>query len=380
VILLVEAGGLIWACHSIAAMFDRSAATLREASEARSRAEAATAEVEAARAGESQAAREREAMRQASQAQAQLVVDSLAEALGRLAQGDVTHRIRADFPDEYAQLKRDYDAAAAQLQSTLRSIVDVSARLHTGVGEISTASSHLSQRTENQAATLEETAAALDEITATVKRTATGASRARDAVGSARDNAERSGEVVQAAIVVMGEIESSSQKISQIIGVIDEIAFQTNLLALNAGVEAARAGDAGKGFAVVAAEVRALAQRSAEAAKEIKTIISASGEQVTRGVDLVGRTGQALDRIVGEVSDVNTVIVEIALSASEEATGLQQVNTAVNSLDGVTQQNAAMVEEATAATQALADEARRLNALIAGFRVDDEGIDQARAA
>ncbi|TAL30479.1 methyl-accepting chemotaxis protein [Phenylobacterium sp.] len=375
VILLVEAAGLIWACRSITAMFERSAQTLAAASDARERAEAATSEAQSARHGEAIAAAEREQVRRASEDEASLVVDALAEALGYLARGDVTYRIRASFPAQYVQLKRDFDAAAEQLQSTLRAVVELSGRLQTGIGEISHASDNLSRRTEHQAATLEETAAALDEITATVKRTAGGAVRARDAVGSARDNAERSDEVVKAAIAAMTEIETSSRQIGQIIGVIDEIAFQTNLLALNAGVEAARAGDAGRGFAVVASEVRALAQRSAGAAKEIKALISASESQVGRGVELVGRTGETLHRIAAEVVDVNGVITEIAQSAAEEATGLQQVNTAVNALDGVTQQNAAMVEEATAAAQTLADEARKLTALMARFRVaSDETV------
>ena len=186
---------------------------------------------------------------------------------------------------------------------------------------------------------------------------------------SARADAERSGEVVRRAVSAMGEIEKSSAQISQIIGVIDEIAFQTNLLALNAGVEAARAGDAGRGFAVVASEVRALAQRSAEAAKEIKSLISASTEQVAQGVGLVGETGKALERIVTQVTEINGLVSEIAASAKEEALGLAQVNTAVNEMDHVTQQNAAMVEESTAASRVLADEARELSRLVARFKL-----------
>ncbi|WP_430424280.1 methyl-accepting chemotaxis protein [Phenylobacterium sp.] len=369
VILLVEAAGLIWAGRSITAMFERSAQTLAAASEARERAEVASAEAQSARHGEAAAAAERELARRASDDEASLVVGALADALGHLAKGDVTYRIGASFPPQYGQLKRDFDAAAEQLQSALGAVVEVSHRLHAGIGEISNASDNLSRRTEHQAATLEQTAAALDQITATVKRTATGAIRAREAVGSARQNAERSDEVVQSAISAMTEIETSSRQIGQIIGVIDEIAFQTNLLALNAGVEAARAGEAGKGFAVVASEVRGLAQRSAEAAKEIKALISASEAQVGRGVELVGLTGETLHRIAAEVVAVNGVITEIAQSAAEEATGLQQVNTAVNALDGVTQQNAAMVEEATAAAQQLANEAQKLTGLVARFRV-----------
>ncbi len=214
-----------------------------------------------------------------------------------------------------------------------------------------------------------ETASALDELTATVKRTADGAKQANTAVIQARADAEKSGDVVHQAVTAMGGIENSAQQISQIIGVIDEIAFQTNLLALNAGVEAARAGDAGKGFAVVASEVRALAQRSAEAAKEIKALISASAAQVKEGVDLVGQTGEALGRIVGQVAEISGLVSSIAASAQEQATGLTEVNTAVNSMDQVTQQNAAMVEESTAASHSLVQEANQLTALLARFRL-----------
>jgi len=369
VILLIEAGVLIWVGANLVSMFARSSETLEAASQARERAERATGDAESARAGEAQAASQREAAQQATETEARTVVAALADALGALAGGDVTHRIDQAFPDQYGQLKRDFNAAAEQLQTTLTSIVDVNHRVRSSAGEIASASNHLSQRTENQAATLEETAAALDEITATVRRTAQGAKQARDVVGAARQQAQGSGEVVESAVNAMTNIEESSRQISQIIGVIDEIAFQTNLLALNAGVEAARAGEAGKGFAVVASEVRALAQRSAEAAKEIKTLISTSAGQVEDGVRLVGQTGEALNRIVAEVSAVSEVIAEITSSAEEQAVSLQQVNTAMNALDNVTQQNAAMVEEATAATQALSGDAEKLTQLVAHFQV-----------
>src|SRR5690606_34028447 len=208
------------------------------------------------------------------------------------------------------------------------------------------------------------------EITATVNRTADGARQASRAVQTARNDAEASGVVVSDAVAAMTAIEQSSNQIGAIIGVIDEIAFQTNLLALNAGVEAARAGDAGRGFAVVASEVRALAQRSAEAAKEIKTLITASGRQVEQGVNLVGQTGQALGRIVAGVAEIDGLMSEISASAQEQATGLQQVNTPVNQMDQVTQQNAAMVEESTAASHSLAQEADVLAASVAHFKVD----------
>ena len=251
-----------------------------------------------------------------------------------------------------------------------------------GVAEISRAADDLSRRTEQQAASLEETAAALDEITATVKRTAQGAGEAQTLVSSAKTNAADSSEVVQKAISAMGEIEGSAKQISQIIGVIDEIAFQTNLLALNAGVEAARAGDAGKGFAVVAQEVRALAQRSAEAAKEIKVLISASSAQVETGVDLVDKTGTALQTIFQQVAHIADLVTEIAASAQEQAAGLSQVNSAVNQMDQVTQQNAAMVEESTAASRTVADEALELGRMMGRFRtgVEARAVEPSRAA
>jgi methyl-accepting chemotaxis protein len=251
-------------------------------------------------------------------------------------------------------------------------IVDAIAALKTGTGEISHAADDLSRRTEQQAASLEETAAALDEVVSTVKTTAEGAGRAARVTGEARDGAVKSGEVMNSAISAMAEIEKSSEKISQIIGVIDEIAFQTNLLALNAGVEAARAGEAGKGFAVVASEVRALAQRSAEAAKEIKSLISTSTQQVEQGVGLVGQTGTALQQIAAQVKEMSELVNAISSSAQEQSTALAEVNVAVNQMDQVTQQNAAMVEESTAASHNLAKEADELARLIARFKLGNE--------
>ena len=313
-----------------------------------------------------------EAERAATAQQQSQVVDGLAQGLERLAAGVLTFRLGQAFAPSYEKLRADFNAAMEQMQKTISEVALNSAGVRTASTEISQASDNLSRRTEQQAASLEETAAALDEITATVRKTAEGAGQARDAVGSARADAERSGVVVRDAVAAMSEIEASAQQISQIIGVIDEIAFQTNLLALNAGVEAARAGDAGRGFAVVASEVRALAQRSADAAKEIKALISASSQQVDRGVNLVGETGKVLERIVTQVAQINGVVTEIAASAEEQSTGLQQVNTAVNQMDQVTQQNAAMVEEATAASHALTSEADTLARLISRFDVGGE--------
>jgi methyl-accepting chemotaxis protein len=266
-------------------------------------------------------------------------------------------------------LHGDFNAAMEKLQETMQAIAANTAGVRSGASEINQASDDLSRRTEQQAASLEETAAALDEITATVKRAAESAKEARELVATAKTDAERSGEVVREMVGAMSGIETSSRQIGNIIGVIDEIAFQTNLLAFYAGVEAARAGDAGRGFAVVATEVRALAQRSAEAAKEIKALISTSGQQVDSGVKLVAETGKALVRIVDQVSRLNQVVGTIASSAQEQATGLNEVNTAVNQMDQVTQRNAAMVEESTAASHALASEAAELSQLVGQFQI-----------
>jgi methyl-accepting chemotaxis protein len=303
-----------------------------------------------------------------AQAQQSAVVDALADGLSRLSQGDLTHRLNQAFSAEYEALRSDFNAAVEKLADAMSVISNNAAQIGAGADEIATASDDLSRRTEQQAASLEETAAALDQITATVKTTAESANHARAVVEAAKSGANNGGDVVRQAVDAMGEIEKSAQEISQIIGVIDEIAFQTNLLALNAGVEAARAGEAGRGFAVVASEVRALAQRSAEAAKEIKALISASTAQVGSGVDLVGRTGQSLSAIVAQIGEIDALVTEIAASAKEQASGLNEVNSAVNQMDQVTQQNAAMVEQSTAATHGLKGEAAELQRLIGGFK------------
>jgi methyl-accepting chemotaxis protein len=310
-----------------------------------------------------------EAEKARAAAEDKVALDALADGLSAMANGDLTHRFTVEVAPRSESLKSDFNAAIAQLQQAVSVVVANISGIRSGAGEISQAADDLSRRTEQQAASLEETAAALDEITATVNKTASGARQASDVVQAARGDAEKSGMVVRDAVSAMQAIEGSSNQINQIIGVIDEIAFQTNLLALNAGVEAARAGDAGRGFAVVASEVRALAQRSAEAAKEIKTLISASTGQVGAGVKLVGETGEALQRIVDRVAEIDSLVTEIAASAQEQAVGLAQVNTAVNQMDQVTQQNAAMVEQSTAASHSLAQEAESLQASVAQFRV-----------
>ena len=309
--------------------------------------------------------------RQAAEAQQRAAVQACAEALSRLAAGDLLHRIGDELPDAYAALRDDFNRALQTLQETVTIVADNADQMLSGAGEISTAADEMSRRTERQAATLEETAAAVEEITATVKRAAERAAQANAVAAKAQADAKETGQVVQDAVAAMSGIERSAGEISQIIGVIDEIAFQTNLLALNAGVEAARAGEAGKGFAVVAQEVRALAQRSAAAAKEIKALISTSSNQVAQGVSLVGQAGDALQGILAQVAEISTLVSEMACSAQEQATGLSQVNDAVSQIDHTTQQNAAMVEESTAASHALAAEARQLTAAIERFRIGE---------
>jgi len=338
----------------------------RDAAEAKRKADADLIDARAA------AERERQAAGEAVEREQQaLVVRSFGVGLSRLADGELTYRIRCDLPPEYAQLRDDFNRAMDQLQEAIGVVLGNVAGLRSGAGEITQASDDLARRTEQQAASLEETAAALDEITVNINKTASGARQASDVVQAAKGDAETSGVIVRDAVEAMQAIEGSSNEISQIIGVIDEIAFQTNLLALNAGVEAARAGEAGRGFAVVASEVRALAQRSADAAKEIKTLISTSTSQVGSGVKLVGQTGEALQRIVDRVAEIDGLVADIAASAQDQAVGLAQVNTAVSQMDQVTQQNAAMVEQSTAASHALAQDAQSLQASVAQFKVGD---------
>ncbi|ATC32150.1 PAS domain S-box protein [Caulobacter vibrioides] len=289
-------------------------------------------------------------------------------ALSQLAEGDLTARIEQALMPSLDQLRLDFNAAAEALHLALDKVSSGASAIHSGSADIARTSDDLSHRSEQQAASLEETAAALDEITATVKRSAQTAATTNAVVSVARGEAEHSGEVVAQAVDAMNRIEKSSREINQIIGVIDEIAFQTNLLALNAGVEAARAGEAGRGFAVVAHEVRALAQRSADAAKEIKMLISTSTQEVSLGVGLVGQTGEALRSIVEKVAEIDALVSEISMAAQEQSIGLVEVNTAINQMDQVVQKNAAMVEEATAASHALTGEARELANVVSGFK------------
>ncbi|API52964.1 methyl-accepting chemotaxis protein [Rhizobium leguminosarum] len=293
----------------------------------------------------------------------------LAAGLKRLASGDLAFQIDEPFAPDFENLRHDFNMSIRQLDQTLSAIAAAIAAIDEGTREIASGAGDLSKRTEQQAASLEETAAALDQITTNVSNSSKRTDEARTEATDANRNAAKSSEVVSHAEEAMRRIEASSQQISSIIGVIDEIAFQTNLLALNAGVEAARAGDAGKGFAVVAQEVRELAQRSAQAAKEIKGHIQKSSVEVESGVKLVLDTSQVLKAISEQIARINQHMDAIAVSAREQSTGLAEVNTAVNSMDQVTQQNAAMVEQSTAASGHLAEEAAKLRELVSRFRL-----------
>ncbi len=325
-----------------------------------------------AEANRSMSEQERQARQEQALKEAQDVkfaVDNLALALSKLAEGDLSFRIQQPFVASLDGVRSDFNNSAAKLEDTLSQVAANARGIDAGSNEIKSAADDLSKRTEQQAAAVEQTAAALEEITTTVKDSTRRAQEAGQLVSKAKSGAEESGDIVRRAVIAMEKIEQSSQSISNIIGVIDEIAFQTNLLALNAGVEAARAGEAGKGFAVVAQEVRELAQRSATAAKEIKSLITTSNEQVQEGVQLVGHTGKALETIVAEVQEINRHVLAIVESAQEQSSGLQQINTAVNQMDQDTQKNAAMVEETTAASYGLAQEVMALNGLLAQFRL-----------
>ena len=300
----------------------------------------------------------------------QVVVDTLGAGLGRLAECNIRMTIDEPFDGQFDALRRDFNNAIGAFQSTLINVLDTTRVIHENGMEMRTASDNLARRTEQQAAALEQTSAALEQVTATVKGSSERAQETRALVLEARDCAAQSSGVVNSAIEAMTRIQRSSGEISQIIGVIDEIAFQTNLLALNAGVEAARAGDAGKGFAVVAQEVRELAQRSASAAKEIKTLIANSGTEVNSGVKLVGETGAALQRIGTYVTTITQNVDAIARASAEQSVGLQQISTAVNELDQMTQQNAAMVEETSAVSHTLSEGSTRLTELVQIFTLN----------
>jgi methyl-accepting chemotaxis protein len=326
-------------------------------------------EAEDAKLAEIEVAAEKE--RQERHAEQSLVVESLANGLKSLSTGDLSVQISQPFVASYDQLRLDFNAAVRTLSTAVETITGSALIIKDNVGELSSAANDLSVRTERSAASLEETSSALEEMTASVRSASQGAQEADTLVKSTRADSESSREIVSQAVSAMSEIDESSKKISNITSVIDDIAFQTNLLALNAGVEAARAGEAGRGFAVVASEVRSLAQRSSEAAREISALIAQSGGQVKHGVELVDKVGYALSTIVASVTEVSTHVSGIATTSSEQATGIGEINQSVTEMDQTTQQNAAMFEETTAATQSLALEAQKLSDAIAAFTIGD---------
>jgi len=315
---------------------------------------------------ETQAANARLADEVAGQA---VVVESLAAGLERLASGDLLQRIDAHFPPAYEKVRNDFNVAIERLRATMGSIAVSVEGVHAGAGEISGSAKDLAQRAASQAANLEETAAALDEVTEAGRRTALNAAEGHTVVRDARAHAESTRGMVEQAVAAMDAIGRSADQISQITNLVDEIAFQTNLLALNAGIEAARAGDAGRGFAVVATEVRALAQRATNAAKDIKGLIATSSGQVKDGVRMVGETGQALSQILDKVAEISTLTSDIAQSADKQALGLRHINAAITEMDHTVQQNAAMAQENTAASLALATEAESLAGLVGTFAI-----------
>ncbi len=336
------------------------------------------AETELLRANQDKAAAE-EAERTALNAQERAraaeeqasVVRQLGHGLKRLAEGDLTVHLDEGFTDAYIQIRDDFNEAIDRLKEVIQSVISSANTIQAGTEDIEHSSDDLARRTSQQASTLEETAAALDQITETVKKSAAGATNASTVVASVDGDARSSAVVMRQAIEAMDSIANSGREIAQVIGVIDEIAFQTNLLALNAGVEAARAGDAGRGFAVVASEVRLLAQRSAEASKEIKGLIATSIEHVDRGVDLIAATGKSLERITQRIGEINTIVAGIADGSQDQAHSLVEINTAMTQMDEVTQENAAMVEQSAAANSALSKEALALAELVSRFQVDE---------
>jgi len=372
VIVVVQSAVLIWIVLNLQQALEKSETAAALAENAREETERAAqkARQETERAAEEQR-RSMDEQRRSAEEQTQ-VVKALKVGLGRLSSGDLTFRLTDDFPRAYQEIKEEFNLSITRLRETLQTLSESTREVSSASTEISASTTDLSQRAEEQAASLQRTSSSLEKVSVVVKRNAASAQQASASAVSAREIADRNGEVVAKAVEAMGRIKESSTKISDIIGVIDEIARQTNLLALNAAVEAARAGEAGRGFAVVAAEVRSLAQRSAQAAKDIKQLIAHSADQVRDGVDLVNTAGTALFDIVTSIKAVADIVSDIAAASAEQASGLEQVNEALAQMDTVTNQNTAMVEENAATARALDEQARAMDERVSFFRFSDE--------
>lgn len=373
-ILVAETAALVWISYMIERMFDKISAEVALATEAKLAGERSNAAAISAAAEASALQQLREEERNRLALEDGIILNSLAFAIKQLSNGDLTYKIENALPEKAEPLRLDFNGLSETILSMIRSINEASTHIKANTDGISAAVHDLSRRTEQQAANIEETAAAVHHVTETVSAMAANSCEAAKVAVTTRTAAEASGDVVKQAIDAMAGIKTSSDQITQIIGVIDAIAFQTNLLALNAGVEAARVGEAGRGFAVVASEVRALAQRSVEAAKEIKILISASRAQVDGGVALVDQTGAALRDIIAKIAVMDTLVKGISASSRDQAASLTEINTAIGELDRAVQQNASMAEETTAATQTLKNNTDDLTVLVGRFQIGEHGL------
>ena len=374
-ILLIEAVTLAWAAQTIERTLAASAASLAKAEDALKAAATAQRSAEdslvaadSARDAQARSVRANDALQQAVEAERSAVVDGLATALDQLAQGNLTHRIETGFPADYEKLRVDFNRSVSQLESALSGIAEAATSIRSAGVEINSGSLDLAARTETQAASLQETAATTEQLAASVKLATEGSHHAADQARRAAEIANEGGAIVGSAVAAMQQIEESSRKISDITHIIEDIAFQTNLLALNAAVEAARAGEAGKGFAVVAAEVRVLAQRSSQAAKDIGQLIANSNQQILGGVKLVRASGETLGQIVTASGAVTTTVVAVSVASIEQSRGIEEMSRTVAQLDEMTQQNAALAEQSSASCLALTSQIEALGELVGAFR------------
>jgi methyl-accepting chemotaxis protein len=369
VVLVIESAVLGRIAYNLECMFTTLSQEAARASAALTAAQASHQDVITATALAEKERAQNEQARAALAEEGRRMVTDLGQGLHQMAQRDLTFRLTQPFTAEFSKIQQDFNAMAGALETAIHSVVSKAKVIRAATLEVNASAEDIAKCAEQQVSGLQDTVAALNVVTQAMDRTAQGADETRTMVAAAKSGAEQSGQVVQGAITVMSEIEGSARKIGQIIGIIDEIAFQTNLLALNAGVEAARAGESGRGFAVVASEVRALAQRSADAARDIKQLISASTAQVQRGVQLVGETGHSLAEIMGQVDKISRAVSDLAATVRTQSSGLQDVNQTIGQVRQVTQQNAALVDQSTAASRTMALEADELAQLATQFQI-----------